>query len=159
MLTPTRNTIDAQPAAADHGGRGVVCAVADDPFAGHVVETASALANELGLSLTLVHSPATDVFLSPEAYRQAVDRGHALLDRVGSAHPEAERVVQVGLPAELVKDTARDGASLIVVGTRGRGALSSALLGSVSHEVTRYAQCPVVVVPVEAVPPRAMVDA
>lgn len=152
MLTPTRNAVDAEPAPADRRdpGRGVVCAVADDALAPHVVETAGELAIRLGLPLTLVHSPETDIFLSPEAYRDELDRGHAFLDRVASAHPEAERVVQVGHPGELVKHTAREGASLIVVGTRGRGPLTAALLGSVSQEVARYAPCPVVLVPFEA---------
>jgi nucleotide-binding universal stress UspA family protein len=152
MLPPTRNTIDAQPASVDRRdpGRGVVCAVADDALAAHVVETASTFAIQLGLPLTLVHSPHTDISLSPEAYREALDRGHAFLDRVASAHPEAERVVQVGHPPDVIKHTAREGASLIVIGRRGRGALTAALLGSVSQEVARYAPCPVVVVPYEA---------
>ena len=114
MLSPTRNTTDVQPASVDRRepGRGVVCAVADDALAPQVVETASTLAIQLGLPLTLVHSPHADIFLSPEAYREALDRGHAFLDRVASAHPEAERVVQAGHPPDLIKHTAREGASL-----------------------------------------------
>jgi hypothetical protein len=40
-----------------------------------------------------------------------------------------------------------DKTAFIVVGTRGRGAFTSALLGSVSNEIVRAARCPVVVVP------------
>jgi nucleotide-binding universal stress UspA family protein len=151
MLTATRHRVHPEPSFEKprDRGRGVVCAVADDPLADVVVDTAGELAVQLGLPLTLVHSPQTDVFVSPEAYRQALDRGHELLDRVASAHPNAGRVVQLGHPADLVKYTAREGASLIVIGSRGRGALTAALLGSVSQDVARFAPCPVVVVPLE----------
>jgi nucleotide-binding universal stress UspA family protein len=40
-----------------------------------------------------------------------------------------------------------DGADMLVVGSRGRGALSTILLGSVSEEVIRRSPCPVVVIP------------
>ena len=42
---------------------------------------------------------------------------------------------------------AGDEATLIVVGSRGRGAATSTFLGSVSSAVLREARCPVVVVP------------
>jgi len=41
---------------------------------------------------------------------------------------------------------ASETAALVVTGARGRGAITSALLGSVSGQLTREAQCPVVVV-------------
>jgi len=42
---------------------------------------------------------------------------------------------------------AAQAADLIVVGSRGRGALADLLLGSVSERCVRHAGCPVVVVP------------
>jgi nucleotide-binding universal stress UspA family protein len=42
---------------------------------------------------------------------------------------------------------ASEGASLVVMGTRGHGRIARTLLGSTSRQVARHAQCPVVVVP------------
>ena len=53
-----------------------------------------------------------------------------------------------GPPAQAIMQTAdREGAELLVVGSRGRGALRSAALGSVSRELASRAPCPVVIVP------------
>jgi nucleotide-binding universal stress UspA family protein len=38
------------------------------------------------------------------------------------------------------------GAGLIVIGSRGRGGIRRALMGSVSDSVVRHAHCPVMVV-------------
>ena len=53
----------------------------------------------------------------------------------------------VGFPdAEIVGSAERLGAGLIVMGSRGRGPLKRALMGSVSDSVVRHAHCPVLVV-------------
>ena len=52
-------------------------------------------------------------------------------------------------PASLLLETAK-GADLIVVGSRGLSAAKAAVLGSVSHQVTLHATCPVVVIPEES---------
>lgn len=44
---------------------------------------------------------------------------------------------------------ASEGADLVVVGSRRRGALDRIVLGSVSTKVVHHARCPVVVVPTE----------
>ena len=54
----------------------------------------------------------------------------------------------VGQPAECLADLAdEEGAELIVVGSRGRGAFKSAFLGSVSNALLGVARCPVLIVP------------
>jgi nucleotide-binding universal stress UspA family protein len=55
------------------------------------------------------------------------------------------RTVARGAPETVLLAAARD-AALVVVGSRGRGGVSGALLGSVSHGVAAHAAGPVVVV-------------
>ncbi|MDP8974470.1 MAG: universal stress protein [Actinomycetota bacterium] len=58
--------------------------------------------------------------------------------------------LRLGRPAEQIIDLSEDlSAGLVVVGSRGQGALRRAVLGSVSENVVRYAHCPVFVVRAE----------
>jgi nucleotide-binding universal stress UspA family protein len=60
---------------------------------------------------------------------------------------DADLVVEDGTPGPVLVDlAAKLGASVLVIGTRGRGGLRRAMLGSVSDHVVRNASCPVVVV-------------
>lgn len=58
---------------------------------------------------------------------------------------QVETRVWVGHPAVKLLEASRE-ASVVVVGSRGRGGLAGMLLGSTSREVMRQAHCPVVVV-------------
>ena len=61
----------------------------------------------------------------------------------GSIHVHARLVEQS--PAEALLEESKD-ADLVVVGSRGRGALRASLLGSVSRTVVQHATCPVAVI-------------
>jgi nucleotide-binding universal stress UspA family protein len=62
--------------------------------------------------------------------------------------PEIVIDVVVGDPLqEILAACDRHGASLLVIGTHGRGRASEAVLGSVAHQVLRSARTPVAVVP------------
>jgi nucleotide-binding universal stress UspA family protein len=72
---------------------------------------------------------------------------HALLNetcaRLGLAG--AETAILEGEPGRALCDLAESlPASVIVLGTRGRGGFRRAVLGSVSDHVVRHAPCPVV---------------
>lgn len=69
------------------------------------------------------------------------------VEQLRAAGLNARRLVVPGRPASLIVDVANDlGAELVIVGSRGRGPLTSMLLGSVSAEVVDHAPCPVFVV-------------
>ncbi|MET8954605.1 universal stress protein [Streptomyces sp. NPDC004533] len=66
----------------------------------------------------------------------------------GAAYPDVELRHELvsGHPAEALTEASADALGL-VVGTRGHGAFTGALLGSVSRAVLRRARCPVIAVP------------
>ncbi|ARI53559.1 MULTISPECIES: universal stress protein [Streptomyces] len=75
-----------------------------------------------------------------------VSLNEALEEALGEEGAAAvTKVVVIGNPAQTLLDRAR-GASLLVVGARGRSGLKATLLGSVSLHVTQHAPCPVTVV-------------
>jgi nucleotide-binding universal stress UspA family protein len=77
-----------------------------------------------------------------EAERLATAAGERL------ARPDlgATWEVGVGRPASIILDAAdRFGPDLLVVGSRGHGPLTAALLGSVSEELVDHAPCPVLI--------------
>lgn len=67
------------------------------------------------------------------------------IDASDLAQPIEKRLVQGGAATALL-DAGKD-ADLLVVGARGLGGFMELLVGSVSHQVTHHAPCPVVVVP------------
>jgi nucleotide-binding universal stress UspA family protein len=79
--------------------------------------------------------------------KEADDIVRAALGEVERLEPGVERDGETfeGSAAEALLREAQD-ADLVVVGNRGRGALASLVLGSVSHEVVENAPCPVLVV-------------
>ena len=144
--------------------RAIVCGVDGSPDSQAALGYANELAARLDARLVLAHvveqAPvpcavgavgAVGGTPAPLTGKQAVDEaeGERLLDELAEVmHVEAERRVVSGLPAERLADLADDeDAELIVVGSRGRGSLRSAFLGSVSASLIGLARCPVVVVP------------
>jgi nucleotide-binding universal stress UspA family protein len=81
------------------------------------------------------------------------------LDEVVSAHPELAAVEFdiesiAGPPGPVLVDVS-DGADLLVLGHRGRGAVRSAFLGSVGLHCVLHATCPVTIVRPAAVAEQA----
>ena len=96
--------------------------------------------------------PATGPGLVPpmdiEPYREAAEELlRTTVAAVAGEHADKVELVVAESPAgPALIDNAHD-AELIVVGRRGRGAVKSLVLGSVSSYVLQHATCPVLVVP------------
>ncbi|SDH63291.1 Nucleotide-binding universal stress protein, UspA family [Leifsonia sp. 98AMF] len=137
----------------------VVVGVDRSPFARSALALAVAEASWLDAEVVAVH--AWDV---PESFERALDEGREVDPEFAAAEsrvvPDAVADVPIAHaarihpvlvrqnPAAALIEQARD-AALLVVGTRGRGAVAAAMLGSVSHDVLLNLPCPVIVTPVE----------
>ena len=94
-------------------------------------------------------APTADAVLEAEQHAEAVLR--AALAQLPTENPlQAEALAVEGHPAAVLIEHAGD-AALLVVGSRGRGAAASVLLGSVSQSLAHQAPCPLVIVPPENV--------
>ncbi len=111
------------------------------------------LASRMEGSLTLLSVMDPESLSADE--RAALDTGESglrrgLIDRlseyIASEDSETEAIVRVGQPAETIVREARDGFGLIAMATRGRAGIRRGLLGSVTDEVLRSSDVPVLVV-------------
>jgi nucleotide-binding universal stress UspA family protein len=126
------------------------------PGACEAVAQGTALAREAGAAITLVcvrHVPPPvlgDPFYQRELSAELA-RARAVVDEavagVVAAGVEVEAEILEGNVADSIAELARSrGVDLIIVGSRGRGSIVGALLGSVSEGVVHRADRPVLVV-------------
>lgn len=144
--------------------RALVCGVDSSDGSERAVELAARMASALGLHLVIAHaySPGHSVASIPAG--SGISPGHAaqlhemaernatrVLDRAASASGDPlkpQRRLLVGDPAQRLSDLAiRERAAMIVVGSRGRGPLASAILGSVASALIASGPVPVVIAP------------
>lgn len=116
------------------------------------LQWAATYAEEHGQPLALVHAAETvvGVTVNPAGHDASLAAGHEVMAAarrlVEKAHPSLDltSIVAETDPRALLLEAAVD-ASLLVVGSRGHGAVASLLLGSVSVALAGHAPCPVVV--------------
>ncbi|RDV44961.1 universal stress protein [Leifsonia sp. ku-ls] len=137
----------------------VVVGIDRSSFARSALALAVTEASWLGADVEAVH--AWDV---PEVFQRALDEGSTVdrdfLEREQRVVPDAVADVPIAREAPITPVVVRQnaataliergrGAALVVVGTRGRGTLAAAMLGSVSHDLLLDLPCPVLVTPKE----------
>ncbi|MEW6638423.1 MAG: universal stress protein [Actinomycetota bacterium] len=121
------------------------------------MEAAIDLAAKTGSELHVVHVGLLSPWAMPDAmsdqqYERLVHQARRVLDeeaaRIREAGAEiAEAHLKMGrADVEIVRLAEQIGAGLIVVGSRGRGAIARILLGSDAESIVRHAPCPVLVV-------------
>lgn len=142
----------------------IVCGVDGSPDSQTALRLAASLAERLNLTLVVAHVvEPPHVPYAAAAPMDGIAGRHALMEEIESRQKAAERLLEqvaaaagvdaerraaVGVPAERLAEIADDlDAELIVVGSRGRGALKAAFLGSVSNSLVGLARCPVLIVP------------
>ncbi|MEX1124882.1 MAG: universal stress protein [Acidimicrobiia bacterium] len=132
----------------------VVVGVDESPLAEEVLARAIEEAKWRGAELHVVnvfHLPFTYVDLPIDFV--AIAEGHRsavwgpLEEKISGAGVEIRRVDIEGYPPDSLVSYANDvGASLLVLGTRGRGELGALILGSTSHRAIHLAACDVLIV-------------
>jgi len=128
----------------------IVCAIDGSGHAEAGARVAAVAARLLGRDLILAHVLQAGVVLDEVAERE----GWAFLARAAERIDMTTRLIaepQAGtVTSTLAAIAARERAACLVVGSRGRGPIQSAVLGSVSTGAIIEAPCPVVVVPPNA---------
>jgi nucleotide-binding universal stress UspA family protein len=143
----------------------ILVSVDDSDGSRAALRVAGELAAAFDATLVLVHvAPRTEapgVSTAPagqQRLREAeLEDAREVLRRLASEAglgDDVEQRAEIGSAADRIVAVSTElGASYVVLGSRGRGGLRSAVLGSVSGSVASNAPCPVVIVPPHAAEP------
>lgn len=136
----------------------VLVPVDGSEYSYRAVKTAASLAEKYGSEVTLIYvvalptrSPgyAPELGVIPQRVLDDLEReGTEILHRAKGYFTGAvvNTVVRIGHPTGEILDEVTKGYDLIVMGSRGLGALRGFVMGSVSDRVSRNARCTVMIV-------------
>ena len=142
----------------------ILLATDGSPESARAARMAAGLSSSLGSELHVIHvEPIPNIYAAPESRvmdpelqyklreraemdaRERLDEEIEKIEEMGGEVSELH--ARVGRPdAEIVALAGELGAGLIILGSRGLGAVGRTLMGSVSDSVVRHAHCPVLVV-------------
>jgi nucleotide-binding universal stress UspA family protein len=144
----------------------ILVATDGSPEAALAAQTAAHIADETGSELHVVYVRPRKApiqagdHIGPEVAEHPLQRDYELqeqkaqwlldtqVEQIEAAGTSvAQTHLEIGKPDEEIVGLGEElGAGLIVIGSRGRGALRRTLMGSVCDSVVRHAHCPVLVV-------------
>ncbi len=139
----------------------ILCGVDDSDEAAQAARFAADLAVQVGTRLVLLHVAAqpwvsihtpdsAERMREQEAFERAGHLGTVVNPIQVDPAASVERVVEFGRPDEVLRSVAEElGATHLVVGSRGQGAVEEVLAASTSGALAREAPCPVILVPAE----------
>ena len=133
----------------------ILLATDSSPDAALAAQSAVELCERTGSELHVVHVgeylPTFYAYTEEEPTELQHNAQHLLEEQTQRIEAAGGQVAQahllLGRPAEQIVNLSEElGVGVIVLGSRGLGALRRAVLGSVSESVVRHAHCPVFVV-------------
>lgn len=133
----------------------ILVAIDGSAAATHAARMALELAGKTGAALTMAYAAAPVLappdlpFSAPMMQEESQRAGERLLEMTAKelGNPDVRRVTFLGNPAEVLADFAeRENFDLVVVGSKGRGAVSRVLVGSVTDRLVHICKKPVLVV-------------
>lgn len=124
-------------------------------YAGYLAELCHA-----SLGILYVVDPSVEVsslvqanaggYIPERVFEALQESGQIIIDQALKQVPptiQAEGIMEIGAPAQVIVSlSAANSYDLIVMGSRGLGAIKEFVLGSVSSHVLHHALCPVLVV-------------
>ncbi|MDP3152693.1 MAG: universal stress protein [Archangium sp.] len=121
----------------------------------HALRKALEIGDKMGAEVTIAHVvpnafiPAEIPFDAGRLAEESMRAGEVLLTQASAevARPNLGRVCLRGSPAEAIAELAETGHyDLVVVGSKGRGAVSRMLVGSITDRIVHISKRPVLVV-------------
>jgi nucleotide-binding universal stress UspA family protein len=128
-----------------------------DAALAHAIDLAESEHTRLTLITAVAEIPSTAYLIAGEQTRQLIEGAHAQAeavirkarDQVPADLPVTTVLSEQSIRVALIRQIKEGHHDLVVIGSRGRGAVRAALLGSASHYVLHHSPVPVLIVHAE----------